>query len=140
MSHEHPRVLMHEILAKKRFAVVGASRDPEKYGYKVYMTLKELGYTVYPVNPNADEIDGDSVYPTLDNLPEPVDCIVSVVPPGAGFDLARMAGHLRIPFLWFQPGSDSESAVIEAQAQGVQVIYGGACIMVEARAYQSDKS
>ena len=36
------------------FAVVGASRDPEKYGHQVYRDLLNAGYRVYCVNPNAD--------------------------------------------------------------------------------------
>ena len=51
--------LIKEFLNKRNiFAVVGASRNPKKYGYQVYKDLKEAGYTVYPVNPNADEILG----------------------------------------------------------------------------------
>jgi len=38
------------------FAVVGASRNPMKYGHQVYKDLRNAGYTVYPINPNADKI------------------------------------------------------------------------------------
>ena len=52
--------LILEFLDKKNvFAVVGASKDPEKYGHQVYRDLRNNGYRVYPVNPNADEILGD---------------------------------------------------------------------------------
>ena len=116
------------------FAVVEASRDPEKFGHKVYQTLKRYGYTVYPVNPNAEDIDGDEVYPTLDNVPEKIDCIVTVVPPEVTVGVARLAGRLHVPYLWMQPGSESQSAVLEAQEVGVMTIHGGPCIMAEATA------
>jgi predicted CoA-binding protein len=125
-----PRNLVQDILNSRTFAVVGASRDPEKYGYKVYKRLKAAGYTVYPVNPNADEIDGDPVYPLLDNVPEKIDCVVTVVPPDVTFDIVRQAGALRVPFVWMQPGSESTPAILEAQAQGIQAVHSGPCIMV----------
>ncbi|MEM2377929.1 MAG: CoA-binding protein, partial [Candidatus Korarchaeum sp.] len=51
-------------------AVVGVSRNPEKWGYKLYRFFKGHYRKVYPVNPGADEIDGDKVYPDLRSLPE----------------------------------------------------------------------
>lgn len=118
------------ILDCRRFAVAGASRDSDKYGYKVYKALKRHGYEVFAVNPNADEIDGDSVYPLLDNVPGKIDCVVTVVQPEVTFEIVRRAGHLRIPYVWMQPGSESESAIIEMRAEGVQGVYGGPCILV----------
>ena len=51
--------MIERFLDKKNvFAVVGASRDLQKYGYQVYRDLKNADYKVYPVNPNADEILG----------------------------------------------------------------------------------
>ena len=120
-----------DILSKRRFAVVGASRETHKFGYKVYRFLKNAGYEVYPVNPNAELIDGDQVYPLLDNVPEQIDCVVTVVPPEVTYEIVRQAGQLRIPFMWMQAGSESESAVIEARAQGIDLVYSGPCIMVE---------
>ena len=123
--------LIREVLAMRRFAVVGASRDSTKFGYKVYQALKQAGYDVYAVNPNADEIDGDPCYPLLDNIPGYVECVVTVVPPEITFEIVHQAGRLKIPYTWMQPGSESESAVIEAVSYGIQVVHGGPCIMVE---------
>ena len=128
-----------DILSQRRFAVVGASREKHKFGYKVYRFLKNAGYEVYPVNPNADTIDDDQVYPLLDNVPEPLDCVVTVVPPEVTYEIVRQAGQLRIPYLWMQPGSESDSAVIEARAQAMEVIYGGPCIMVEVQNRQEQQ-
>ena len=63
------------------FAVVGASRDPKKYGYQVYKDLTKAGYKVYPVNPNAEEILGSKCYSSLENLPKKPDVVDIVVPP-----------------------------------------------------------
>ncbi len=118
------------ILGQRVFAVVGASRNIEKYGYKVYKALLAAGYTVYPVNPNADEIDGNKVYPTLEAVPEKIGCVVTVVPPNVTLEVMRHAGALSIPYVWMQPGSEGETAVMEAEASGIYVVHSGPCIMV----------
>ena len=127
--------IIQEILNSRRFAVVGASRDQSKYGYMVYRTLKEAGYEVYPVNPNADSIDGDIAYPLIDNVPVKLDCIVTVVPPEVTYEIVRRAGHLRIPTMWLQPGSESVPAILEMEAQGIQGVHSGPCIMVAVRTH-----
>ncbi len=129
---------IHDILERRVFAVAGASRDREKFGYKVYRALKNASYTVCPVNPNAGEIDGDTVYPLLDNVPEKIDCVVTVTQPAITWQIVQDAGRLGIPYIWMQPGSESESAVIEARAQGIVVVYGGPCIMVESARRRSE--
>lgn len=125
------RVLVGTILNEKCFAVTGVSRDPEKYGYLVYKRLKSEGYTVYPVNPNASYIESDPCYPSLDTLPEKPDCVVTVTPPEITVKTVHLAGRLRIPYIWMQPGSESLSAYNMARADSLQVVSGGPCILVE---------
>lgn len=119
-----------QILACKTFAVAGVSRNPEKYGYKVYKSLLGAGYTVYAVNPNADQIDADPCYPHLDNIPGKIDCLVTVTLPAITEATIRDAGHLRIPFVWMQPGSESISAYNLALSNSMEIVSGGPCIMV----------
>ena len=114
----------------KRFAVIGASRDSSKYGFKVYHALKQAGYTVFPVNPNADLVDGDTCYPSLDNLPVPIDCIVTVTPPAITEEAVRLAAHLKMPCVWMQPGSESLSAIHAAHSGGMEDVSDGSCILV----------
>jgi predicted CoA-binding protein len=75
------RAVVEEFLAQRTLAVVGASRDDKKFGNKVYKDLIRKGYKTYPVNPNAEEIEGQPCYPDLTALPEAVDGLVFVVPP-----------------------------------------------------------
>ncbi len=121
---------IHQVLACKTFAVSGVSRNPEKYGYKVYRSLLGAGYTVYAVNPNAERIDDDPCYPHLDNIPVKIDCLVTVTPPAVTEATVVEAGHLRIPFVWMQPGSESVSAYNLALSNSMEVVSGGPCIMV----------
>ena len=119
-----------EILSLKHFAVVGASRSSDKYGYKVYKALKQAGYTVFPVNPNADTVDGDTCYPSLDNISAQIDCVVTITPPVITENAVHLAGLLRVPYVWMQPGSESVSAVHAAHAAGIQDVSDGSCILV----------
>jgi predicted CoA-binding protein len=112
------------------FAVVGASRDPQKYGHQVYRDLKNASYRVYPVNPNAQEVLGDKCYPSLRELPEKPDVVVTVVPPQVTKQVVRTCKELGIKKVWMQPGSESEEAVKYCKENGLEVIYN-MCIMVE---------
>jgi hypothetical protein len=59
-----------EFLAHKRVAVTGVSREPKDHGSNiVYRRLRERGYDVFAVNPNADEVEGDRCYPTWARSP-----------------------------------------------------------------------
>jgi len=112
------------------FAVVGASRDPKKYGYQVYKDLKGAGYKVYPVNPNAQEILGDKCYPSLEKLPVKPDVVNVVVPPKVTEHLVETCKKLGITKVWMQPGSESEKAIKFCEENGINVVYG-VCVMVE---------
>jgi predicted CoA-binding protein len=126
-------------LTKKNvFAVVGASRDPRKYGYQVYKDLKNAGYEVYPVNPKAQEILGDKCYPSLENLPVKPDVVDVVVPPKVTEEVVKACKALGITRVWMQPGSESEKAIKFCEENGIDVAYG-VCVMIE-RAKQSSNN
>jgi predicted CoA-binding protein len=114
------------------FAVVGASRDPQKYGHQVYRDLKDAGYKVYPVNPNAQEVLGDKCYPSLKEPPEKPDVVVTVVPPQVTEQIVKACKELGIRKVWMQPGSESEDAVRYCKENDLEVVYN-VCIMVERR-------
>lgn len=125
--------IIKEALNKKNIiAVVGASTNPEKYGYKVYKDLKEAGYKVYPVNPNASEILGDKCYPNLKSLPIKPDVVNTVVPPKITEEIVKECKKIGIKKIWMQPGSESEEAINFCNKNGIDVIYG-VCIMIERR-------
>lgn len=126
---------INAFLHARSLAVCGVSRDPEKYGYKVYRTLKEKGLRVFAVNPRADQVDDDPVYPSVQALPETPEAIVTVVPPEVTKMVVADALALGIRKIWMQPGSEHADAVREARQQGATVVYGGPCIMVVAKTH-----
>jgi predicted CoA-binding protein len=123
--------LMKVFLDKKNvFAVVGASRDSQKYGHQVYEDLKNAGYEVYAVNPNAQEILGDKSYSRLENLPIKPDVVDIVVPPKVTEHTVETCKRLGIKKVWMQPGSESEKAIRFCEKNDVDVVYG-VCVMIE---------
>ena len=123
--------LIRAFLNKKNiFAVVGASRDPKKYGHQVYKDLKNAGYEVYAVNPNAEEILGDKSYPNLENLPIKPEVVDVVVPPKVTEEVVKACKGLGITRVWMQPGSESEKAIKFCEKNGIDVVYG-VCVMIE---------
>lgn len=124
---------IQRMLAAPSCAVVGASRDPEKFGALVYRRLKEAGKTVYAVNPSAEEVEGDRCYPSLSALPQTPILAVMVVPPRVTEDAVTECIRLGIKQIWMQPGAESEAAIAGCHANGIAVVSGGACIMVGLR-------
>ena len=111
-------------------AVVGASRDRAKYGNKVLRAYQQTGRPVYPINPGADELEGLPAYADLSSLPEPVHGISIITPPPLTEAVVEEAGKLGIKHIWMQPGAESEAAVSRAEELGMNVISGGACVLV----------
>jgi len=114
------------------FAVVGVSRDPEKYGHQVYRDLLNAGYRVYCVNPNADKVLGNKCFPNLEVLPVKPDVVDVVVPPKITEQLVKTCKKLGITKVWMQPGSESEAAIRFCEENSIEVVHG-VCVMVERR-------
>jgi len=117
------------------FAVVGASRDSKKYGHHVYRDLRNAGYRVYPVNPNANEVLGDKCYPSLEALPVKPDVVDVVIPSKLAEPAVETCKKLGIRKVWMQPGSESEAAINFCRENGMDVVHG-VCVMVERRSRQ----
>lgn len=117
-------------------AVVGASRDRSKYGNKVLRVFLQNRRTVFPVNPNADEVEALRSYPDLASLPEQVHGVSIVTPPHVTEAVIEQAGQLGIKHVWLQPGAESERAVQRAEQWGMNIISGGPCILVALRYHE----
>ncbi len=110
------------------YAVVGASRNRRKYGFKVFKNLLESGKEVIPINPKGGEILGQHVYPTLKAYQGEIDLAVFVVPPQVTEKVLKTVDSLGIDQVWLQPGSESERAIAFCQNNEIQVVHQ-ACIM-----------
>jgi predicted CoA-binding protein len=110
------------------WAVVGASEDRSKFGNITFRELKRRGKKVYPVNPKAGEVEGETCYPNLGALPEGVERVLIVVPPKLGEDVVKEAAAAGIKYVWFQPGAESDEALTYCDAHGMEAI-AGHCIL-----------
>jgi uncharacterized protein len=122
-----------EFLRGKRIAVAGVSREPGQPANAVFRRLRDSGYEVFPINPNASELEGVRCYPDLGAVPGPIDGVVVATHPDVSADLVRQCAERGISRVWFHrsfgEGSVSEEAVREAEAQGVVCIVGGCPLM-----------
>jgi predicted CoA-binding protein len=121
--------LIQEFIAQRRFAIVGATNNPQKYGYHIFNNLRNRGYEVYPVNPRLNELEGVRCYPSLADIPIKVDVVDFVVPPKVTEQILRECKRLGLDRIWLQPGSESETAIAFCTDNNLKVVHG-VCVML----------
>jgi len=121
---------IQDMLKLKTWAVVGATDNKEKFGYKIFKCMKAAGYEVYPVNPGVETVMGEPCYPTLADLPVRPEAVDLVVNSRIGVKIVELCAELGIQNIWMQPGANAENVVALAKDKGLKVIHD-ACIMVE---------
>lgn len=127
---------IEEFMKAKRFAVVGVSRNPGKFGNTIYRELKNRGYEVYGVNPSLSEIDGDKCYPDLSALKGGVDAAVVCITPERVASTLRDAAEADVRHVWLQQGAESANAVKMARDLGITAV-AGRCILMYAEPVRS---
>ena len=118
-----------EFMGKKKFAIVGATDNPEKNGNRIFKNLKGRGYEVFPVNPKLDVLDDTKVYHSLSDIPEKVDVVDFVVPPPVTEEILKECKKLGLTRIWLQPGAESENAIQYCIDNGMQVLHD-VCVMM----------
>jgi predicted CoA-binding protein len=121
------------LISARVIAVVGHSEKPHRASYRVAKTLRQAGYTVYPVNPTIDQIDGQPSYPSLADVPEQIDIV----------NVFRRSEHLKgvveeaiavgAGAVWAQEGVRDEAAALLAIQNGLSIVMD-TCIAVAYRA------
>jgi predicted CoA-binding protein len=123
-------------LGNKRVAVTGVSRTPKTHGSNtIYKRLRERGYEVFAVNPNADEVEGDRAYNDLTSIPGGVDAVVIGTKPERAVDTMHECADLGIKHVWMHWGAGAKSvspaATEYGRLHGITVIDGGCPLMFE---------
>ncbi|MDZ7688785.1 MAG: CoA-binding protein [Halobacteriales archaeon] len=124
---------IHEVLSKKRVAVVGCSTTPGKAAHEVPKYLLDHGYDVIPVNPYADEVFGREAYDSLADVPGEID-IVNVFRPSEELEgiVDAVLERGGIDVLWTQLGIKDREETDRAEEAGVSVVED-MCMKVEHR-------
>ena len=137
MAHVNPsdEELRRLLIGAKTIAMVGASGNPEKTSHGIMQRLQRLGFKVIPVNPRETKILGERSYPSLTDVPVPIE-IVDVfrrsedTPP-----IADEAVKIGAKALWLQSGISNDDAAARARAGGLTVVMN-ACIAATHSALQ----
>lgn len=120
---------VNDFIGQQSLAVVGVSRQPKKFGTYAYMELKKRGYRVFPVNPQAETIEGDRCYPSLSALPEQVGGVVVIVPSNRVEQVVRDAAASGIKRVWMQQGATSTEAIKFCEENGITEVHGECILM-----------
>lgn len=122
---------LRRILGEARvIAVVGHSDSPLRTSYQIGHFLRQVGYTVYPVNPTIERI-GDAVcYPSLDAVPEPVDIVNVFRRPQYLAGVVDDAVAIGAKAVWAQLGVVDEQAAMRALEAGLDMVMDR-CIKVD---------
>jgi len=123
------RALVSDFVSRRTLALVGVSRSGKKFGNAAYRELTAKGYTVYPVHPEAETIEGARCWPSLAALPKPVDGVVVVVPPAQTAAVVRDARAVGIPRVWMQQGAESAEAIAFCEEHGIPVVHHECILM-----------
>ena len=132
MGFENPsREHIKELLAAAgNIAVVGLSDKPDRVSYMIAEAMQQKGYRIIPVNPNADFILGETCYPSLSDIPEPVDIVNVFRRSDQVVPVAEEAVKIKAKVYWLQLGIYNDEAAEIGQAGGLEVIMDR-CIKVE---------
>lgn len=124
---------VESFLGQKRIAVAGVSRNKNQAANIVYRKLRDSGYQVFPINPVASELEGDTCYADLKSVPGGVDAVVIATHPKVAGQIVRECAELGISHVWmhrsFGQGSVSDEAVEYCREHGIRVIPGGCPMM-----------
>jgi len=122
---------LRRVLSECRsIAVVGLSADWYRPSYFAAKYMREHGYRIIPVNPRYPEILGEPCYPTLADIPEPIDMVDVFRRPADVEPIARQAIDIGARCLWQQLGVDNVRADAMAREAGLDSIMDR-CVKIE---------
>ena len=120
---------IEDFIAAEPIAVVGVSRNPKKFGYSAFKELKEKGLKVIPVNPTAETILGEKVYPNVTSLPSDVRGIIVLTKKDQTLGVVKEAKSKGIKNIWIQQMADSQEAIKELEGTEINYITGECILM-----------
>jgi predicted CoA-binding protein len=112
----------------KVVAVIGASNDRRKFGNRAVRAYLQQGYTVVPINPHEEQVEGLKAYSSILDVPVAVDLASFYVPPEIGEQVIAEVSRKGVAEVWFNPGAESDELIARAKALSIQPIV--ACSIV----------
>ena len=126
--------LVADFLAQKRIAVCGLSRTRESGASAIYLKLRDHGYQVFAVHPDAEILNGDRCYPSLSEIPGGVEGVFILNSPDISEQIVREAASLGVQRVWMHnntlmASSASDEAIAYGKEHGMNVISVGCPLM-----------
>lgn len=115
----------------KTIAVIGASSNRHKFGNKALRIFAQRGFTVLAINPNEAEVEGYRTYPSVLDVPGPIDLATVYVPPDVGIRVMDEIAQKGIGEVWLNPGADGHRVVARAKALGLNTIQACSIMSIE---------
>ena len=112
------------------YAIVWASSNIEKYGYKVFKDLLDAGYKVIPIHPTEKNILWQTVYKNISEVTQHIDVVISVVQPNVTESILHEVANKKIQHVRMQPWSESDAAILFCKQHAIDYV-ANACIMIE---------
>lgn len=107
----------------KTFAIVGASDNPERYGYELVETMKNAGYNIFPVNPKYSAIQGITSYHSIKDIPQKPDVVITALAPGNSLKAIESAAELGVQIIWMPPECWSEETLEKCKSLNIEFVY-----------------
>lgn len=120
----------------KVVAVIGASNDKSKFGNRAVRAFRQQGYTVVPINPHETEVEGLKAYPSVLDVPGPIDMASFYVPPDIGEQVIADVARKGIAEVWLNPGADSDELIARARALQIQPIVACSIVAIGENPYR----
>ena len=119
-----------QIFSLKNVAVIGMSKNQEKAAHYVPKYLSQNGYNIMPVNPTADEILDKKCYPSVEDIPEPIDIVDVFRPSDQVLPVVQQAIKKKPKVIWLQEGIHNVEAEELARKEGIKVVFNR-CMLAE---------
>ena len=100
-------------------AILGASTDRRKFGNKAVRAFRAQGFTVIPINPRAETVEGEPAYASVLDYPGTIDEASVYLPPAVGLPAMDQLKAKGVPVVWLNPGADGPEVVARARALGL---------------------
>lgn len=119
---------VHNFLAQKNIAVVGVSNKKKKFGNYIFEKLNDEGYSVFAVNPNADENTEIKFYKSVNDL-DIISAIVFVTKPNVTNSILREGIPINVKNIWVQQGAGNEETKLILSSMDVEFVFNK-CLMM----------
>ena len=111
-----------KFLMSNTFAMAGVSRNSKKFGHQAFLQLRKKGYNILPVNPHADQIDGEKCFKSICELPSNIESLLIMTSKADTDVILQQALDKGIANIWIQQFSETEQTFSIVKNQRANII------------------